>query len=151
MPDRCATSSTREASICQQCYIFIETHTSNHRCWCQHFTHTRTAFRSFVADNYNITFYDFTAYDSFNRFFFTIEYLCWTRMNKHICIYGTGFYNGTIYSKVTFKNRDTTSFMYWIIPWVNNIFIHNMSCRCNFTLCFKSNSFAICMKATIFC
>ena len=66
-------------------------------------------------------------------------------MNEHIFIYGTCFYNGTVYCKITFKNGNTTCFMNRVIPRMNNVFIHNMSYRCNFTLCFKSYSFAICM------
>ena len=151
MTNRCTTSSARETTVSQQCYVFIKPHTSDHGCWCQHFAHARATFRAFVTDNYHITFYDFTACNSFNSFFFAVEYLCWARVNEHIIIYGTCFYNRTVYSKVTFKNRNTTCFMNRIIPWMDNIFIHNMSCCCNFTLCFKSYSFAICMQTTIFC
>ena len=147
----CTTSSTRETPVSQQGYVFIKTHTCDHGCWCQHFTHARTTFSTFVADNFHVAFYDFTACNSFNSFFFAVEYFCWTRMNEHIRIYCTSFYNRTIFSQVAFKYSNTTSFVNWIIPRMNYVFISYISSLSNFTLCFKGYCLALRMKTTIFC
>ena len=61
-------------------------HHGNHRCWSQH-SRIPGPLWGLVADSYNITFCSFTARNSFNCFFFAVEYLCWTRVNKHICIW----------------------------------------------------------------
>ena len=70
-------------------------------------------------------------------------------MNKHFIINSARFYNRTIYGKIAFQYGDTTCFMNRIIPRVNYIFIIYMSDFCDFTLCFKSYCFAVCIEVTI--
>ena len=83
MANGCTTRCTGEAAIRDQCHIFVQSHASQCGSRHQHFTHTGTAFRSFIKDHNDISRMDLSTVDRIDRFCFSNEHPCCAGVNKH--------------------------------------------------------------------
>ena len=70
-----------------------KSHTCDGRCRIQHFSHTRTALWSFIADNHNITRHDLAALDRCNGILFAVKDSCRSFMYHHLRNNCRTFYN----------------------------------------------------------
>ncbi|MNW50975.1 hypothetical protein D3C74_284450 [compost metagenome] len=99
MTDADTARSAGETSVGDQADLRAKPHTDDLRSRCQHFRHPRPAFRTFITDNNDATFFDFAAGDSFQCLLLGVEADGWTFMvAANRSIYGPYFDNRTFRS-----------------------------------------------------
>ena len=107
MSDGCATGSSGETSVGDQCHAGAQPHACNGRGGIQHLSHAGTTLRSFIADHYYIACHDFTGLDSINRIFFTVKYSGRAFVHQHLGCHSRSLDHATVRCQVTLQYSNT--------------------------------------------
>ena len=111
-------------------------------CGCQHFTHSRTSFGTFVTDNDNVSGLHIPCKNALHGIFFTIIHPCGTCMDTHFRVNRNLLYNRAVGSKASFENCNSPFGMDWLLKGCNDLFIQ---LRVNYVKLIQvfPNSFAV--------
>ena len=150
MSDRSPSGCARETSVRDQCHTGAQTHTCDGRCRIQHFSHTRTALWSFIADNHNISRYNLAALDCCNGILFAIKDTCRSFVYHHLRNNCRTFNNTAVHCQVALQYRNTACLTVWIVDWADylrililasfNILTNRLAC-CSDQVCVKQSLF----------
>ena len=124
MPDGSTAGCPGEASVCDQCHILIQLHTGKCTCRIQHFPHTRTTLRSFVADDYNIPLYNTAGIDCLDRSLLAVKHTGRSGMSHHFRIHSRALYNTALRCNVSKQYGNTAGGRIRMLDILDDIRIH---------------------------
>ena len=127
MTDGSSSGSSAESAVCDEGNCLVQLHSCQSTCRIEHLSHSRTALRSFVSDNYYVAIYDLACIDSSDSIFFTVEYSCRTAVCQHFRSDCTSLDYAAFLSDVAPHNCDAACFTVRIVDRANSVVISNMS------------------------
>ena len=104
MPYADSSCTARKSAICNQSSFCSQTFSNKKWCRCKHFSHSGTAFRSFIPDNYYITCFYFIIFQGYHCIFFRVKSFCTSFKFITTFINGRNLYYGTIGSNISSQN-----------------------------------------------
>ena len=122
--ETCPMEAPRDAPLKRpsviKSYRRSKSHTCDRRCRIQHLSHSRTAFWSFITDDYNVSGYDLAAFDRCDRIFFAVKDSCRSFVYHHF-FYDCGtFYDTAVRSDISFEDCKSTGLAVWIVDRADN-------------------------------
>ena len=146
MPYHETMRTSGKPSISNQGHIIPQAPSHYGGGWREHFTHTRTSFRTFIPDYNHISFNYSTIQNPIQGFFLGIENSC--SSPKKLPFFSGYFCDCSVSSKIPAQNHKVTSFSYRIFKrlyYLLTIFIR-LNVFQIFTYCLPCHSHAVPMK-----
>ena len=133
-----AAACAAESAVRDQSNRLVQLHAGESTGRVEHFPHSRTALRAFVADDNNVAVHDLAGVDGFDGVFFAVEYSGRTGVGKHFRCYGASLDHAAILCDVAPHNGDAACFAVWFVDRTDDVvvfyvrsckvFAHGFSC-----------------------
>ena len=107
MSDRCPSGRTGKSAVRDQRNTGSKSHARNRRSGIQHFTHTRSTLRSFIADDDYIACHDLSALNSRYGILLTLKYSGRSLMHHHLFHHSGTFHHAAVGCQIAFQHSQS--------------------------------------------